>query len=710
MSQINVNTIRNRTGGPPSLDQGAVVTGIITATTGEIAGDLTVGGTLTYEDVTNIDSVGLVTAKSGIKVGNPVSPGIGATIDPNGNAVFAGIVTASEFRGDGSQLTGIDATKIIKGNTEAEAVDNGGDGHIKMTTEGSERLRVGPAGEIGIAGANYGTSGQVLSSGGSGAAPSWAAASSVFAGGNSIQLVADGTIAAGKSVILTAAGKVAQVASPLQDLANIEAAANEKQYSTNTDGGIPAESNGNYQSWAYGPTRGAVAHVFKAGNSMGSNQYFAWNSNTVGLIDGGGYGMLPYDDHWNNHQAHAITWCKTVNTNNDLFVMTTLDQDNDNLYARPGIMASVGTVAWGEKFNIEAANDAETHRDSLCYDPNNDRVIVAYEEQGVGKVKVGTITSSDNFATQGNLTITWGSSVTFDSGSGCKYINCVYDDTADKVVIIWSDGDDADKGRSIVGTTSNSDNSITLGSEVSFHASDGAENTRAVYDPDAGRIVVHYRDDGDFDEPYIRSGVVSGTGASATITWTSATVIWGDTPSQLGLAYDTSSNKHVALFTRNNDNWIRTFTINSSTGAVENLASDVKIDSNNRGHGDIIALGVDGRILVRFSNGYIRAIWTQKPTPNVTTSIGAGSVLGFVDDVVSDGQTATVKLTGNVSTSQSGLTVGSRYYIWASGDLNTTWDSNNFASFANNTPYAGVAIAADKLLIGDIHKLISTVG
>ena len=134
MSQINVNTIRNRTGGAPSLDKGAIVTGIVTATTGEFAGDVTVGGVLTYEDVTNIDSTGIVTAKSGIKVGNPVSPGIGATIDPNGNAVFAGIVTANSFRGDGSQLTGIDATAIQTGNTSVQTVDTGTDGHIKFNT------------------------------------------------------------------------------------------------------------------------------------------------------------------------------------------------------------------------------------------------------------------------------------------------------------------------------------------------------------------------------------------------------------------------------------------------------------------------------------------------------------------------------------------------------------------------------------------------
>jgi hypothetical protein len=40
----------------------------------------------------------------------------------------------------------------------------------------AERLRVASAGQIGLSGANYGTAGQVLTSGGSGAAPTWATA------------------------------------------------------------------------------------------------------------------------------------------------------------------------------------------------------------------------------------------------------------------------------------------------------------------------------------------------------------------------------------------------------------------------------------------------------------------------------------------------------------------------------------------------------
>ena len=47
---------------------------------------------------------------------------------------------------------------------------------IAFSVDASERFRIGPAGQFGIAGANYGTSGQVLTSGGSGASPSWAAA------------------------------------------------------------------------------------------------------------------------------------------------------------------------------------------------------------------------------------------------------------------------------------------------------------------------------------------------------------------------------------------------------------------------------------------------------------------------------------------------------------------------------------------------------
>ena len=77
MSQLFVDNIKNRTGGAIGAPSGAVVTGVVTATTFDgnvtgvaatFTGNVSIGGTLTYEDVTNIDSVGLVTARTGLRV------------------------------------------------------------------------------------------------------------------------------------------------------------------------------------------------------------------------------------------------------------------------------------------------------------------------------------------------------------------------------------------------------------------------------------------------------------------------------------------------------------------------------------------------------------------------------------------------------------------------------------------------------------------
>ena len=76
--------------------------------TGDITtpGDVGIGGTLTYEDVANVDSIGVVTARSGINV-------------PSGNVtVSSGSVSASSFTGDGSQLTGVSGFSTALGNTQ----------------------------------------------------------------------------------------------------------------------------------------------------------------------------------------------------------------------------------------------------------------------------------------------------------------------------------------------------------------------------------------------------------------------------------------------------------------------------------------------------------------------------------------------------------------------------------------------------------------
>ena len=100
MSRIKVDRITDRAGtGEPLFPNGVKVVGL-TSLSNVVAGiatfeNVSIGGTLTYEDVTNVDSTGIVTAKSGIKIGIPLTTGIGASLDSTGNAQFSGIVTGS---------------------------------------------------------------------------------------------------------------------------------------------------------------------------------------------------------------------------------------------------------------------------------------------------------------------------------------------------------------------------------------------------------------------------------------------------------------------------------------------------------------------------------------------------------------------------------------------------------------------------------------
>ena len=76
-----------------------------------IGGTVSIAGTLTYEDVTNVDAVGLITARDGIVVGS------GITLSADGDGFYTGVVTATTFSGafsgDGSALTGVANTDVI---------------------------------------------------------------------------------------------------------------------------------------------------------------------------------------------------------------------------------------------------------------------------------------------------------------------------------------------------------------------------------------------------------------------------------------------------------------------------------------------------------------------------------------------------------------------------------------------------------------------
>ena len=113
-----------------------------TSTGAKVTGDLSVTGVLTYEDVTNVDSVGIITARDDIKVGS------GVTITPAGAGFYAGIVTATNFvKIDGSSIGGLDASvgsyNVIGGSSAGAQLTSSANRDTLIGTEAGTVLTSG---------------------------------------------------------------------------------------------------------------------------------------------------------------------------------------------------------------------------------------------------------------------------------------------------------------------------------------------------------------------------------------------------------------------------------------------------------------------------------------------------------------------------------------------------------------------------------------
>ena len=117
---------------PVDINAGMTVAGVssfsgaISGTTANFSGNVTVGGVLTYEDVKNVDSIGIITARSGVDVDDFLDVGSNIKL---GNA---GVITATTFKGDGDFVeldvdghTNLDNVNVAGVTTFASTVNAG---------------------------------------------------------------------------------------------------------------------------------------------------------------------------------------------------------------------------------------------------------------------------------------------------------------------------------------------------------------------------------------------------------------------------------------------------------------------------------------------------------------------------------------------------------------------------------------------------------
>ena len=153
MSKIQVNQIVNHADdGAPDCPRGLTITGVATATTLDVTGNVSVGGTLTYDDVTNIDSVGIITARGGVNVG-PLS-GIAVTITSSGEVQATDIIqtdhsassnAASLFLGRNQNNTTSNDYKFAVKGTGVYVGEN-----VNRSTNSGSNVTLLASGSVGI--------------------------------------------------------------------------------------------------------------------------------------------------------------------------------------------------------------------------------------------------------------------------------------------------------------------------------------------------------------------------------------------------------------------------------------------------------------------------------------------------------------------------------------------------------------------------------
>ena len=478
MSKLNVDNIENRlgTGGPQLpgatftddiVGTAASFTGIVTATsfdgnlTGNAdtattattatnaqgltgnpsisvtditaAGNVSIAGTLTYEDVSNVDSIGIITAQSGIDVtsGN-INVGTATTITDGGINVI-GVVTATSFSGDGSQLQGVESG--VRDFIASGSISNGD--VVVINTDGTVSVATTSGPEIITAGTPVVYDSSTLN-----------VPAAVYDSSNNKVVIAyedSENSNRGTAVVGTVTGTAVTFGTPVV---------------FDTGGGA------SYVTATYDSTNSKVVIAYRDGGN--SN----FGTAIVGTVSG-----------------DTISFGgESVFDGNSPYISATYDSANQKVviaYQDSGNLsygtAVVGTVSGTSiTFGTPVVFDETFMQNlSVTYDSTNDRVVIAYTDVGnssYGTAVVGTVTGT---------AVTFGTPAVFESATTWWH-SATYDSTNSKVAIIYRDDGNSSYGTAIAGTVSG--DTISFGTPVVFDET-FMQNLSVTYDSTNDRVV-----------------------------------------------------------------------------------------------------------------------------------------------------------------------------------------------------------------------------
>ena len=166
---------------------------------------------------------------------------------------------------------------------------------------------------------------------------------------------------------------------------------------------------------------------------------------------------------------------------------------------------------------------------SSVYDPVADRIVVVNVS---GSAFVGEV---------GSDSVTYQSGVAFNGGNGVSWTSMAFDSANNKILIVYRDSGNSNYGTAVAGTVSG--NSISFGAEAVFNSAVTSDTT-CVYDANAGKFLIGYKNNGNSNYGTAIVATVSGTSVS----YGTAAVFESATTTSVSAVYDITNQKSVITY------------------------------------------------------------------------------------------------------------------------------------------------------------------
>ena len=587
-------------------------------------------------------------------------------------------------------------------------------GHSEAATE---KFRFTSQGEIGIGGTNYGTDGQVLTSGGAGAAPSWADAASPA---GSFTATADGAISAGDLVGLGTDGKVKTLSSPTEQ----NDMCTNSIPDTDTDLVDLSSSDVRGLNAAYDPDNSKGVVIWREGSSTYDLLAAVITLNTTtGAITIGSEAILHNGSSSNYANYSMGSPCIEYDTTADRFLVfyalwhssgssyrsfeaIVVDIDGTSIVSGTAQVVQANTTGGWERQDGAEFMTGRGHM-AICYARTSytgDGGSVVTGTRG-GYIDVLTLDNSDNsFTTASSTKVVSGydqnPSIAWDSVNGRFYY-------------IHLDGSDDFMGKVV--EHDNSDDSLTAGSDALINGDPTTNLSYGVhYWASAGQMAILLSVGGSNDTSatplgtYLQLFTVSGSGQTGTLS-SNRTTIRTERQHHDATSIDVFEpttgnldNQLVVTFVDydGNTSYLSSYNYVASGVTVSAVvdASTISTDHKYQMAPQIISngKGISLLFIENADNSQLQYI-TPSLLNTISTDSGAHYTrwIGIANDAISDGATGTITSVGGVGTGQSSLTIGTMYSIGSDSELEARGSMYGAASYAN----VGIALTATTIYI-----------